>query len=196
MERLLEALSHFEEGAGDFNHLVCRYRTHLVAELMYASGLRISEVAEVKEEELDLERGVIEVPCGKGGKRRTVFLNTYTASLLRIYVGEVRPLPRRAYHKAGTLFGSGGQRLLATTNALLKEKAAELKLPPLKSHGFRHALGTHLLRAGCDLRYIQAILGHLDIQSTEIYTKVEREDLVAILAKYHPRQLRRESIKA
>jgi site-specific recombinase XerD len=66
--------------------------------------------------------------------------------------------------------------------------AAELDLPEFTSHGFRHCVGYHLLRAGCQVRYIQEILGHEHIQSTEVYTKIDKENLKAVLDQYHPRR--------
>jgi site-specific recombinase XerD len=189
VDRLLEELACFNSKKRALKSLINYYRAHLLCELMYASGLRISELANVKVEEINFEQGLIEVARGKGGKRRTVIVNAYALSLLKLYVEEILPLMRRGYHTAGLLFGAGGNRLLISTNAILKEAAAKLKLPPITCHGFRHALGTHLLRRGCDLRYIQVILGHRNIQNTEIYTRVEKEDLKAVVDRCHPRQL-------
>lgn len=191
MAKFLAELAQFDKQQADVKSLISHYRAHLLAELMYASGIRIGELARVKEAEIDFSRGVIEVACGKGGKRRLALVGEYALSLLKIYLEELRPLIiRREYHNGQLLFGATGPRLLAATNPIFKAVARKLALPPLTCHSFRHALGTHLLRAGCDIRYIQAILGHRDIQSTEVYTKVDKEDLKAVIDKYHPRQPR------
>ncbi|GHV12896.1 hypothetical protein FACS189491_06810 [Spirochaetia bacterium] len=87
-----------------------------------------------------------------------------------------------------TVFGASPQWLTAAVNSGLKEACGELGLPVITSHGFRHSLGTHLLRAGCDLRYIQIILGHERLSTTQIYTSVDKEDLKKSLDRYHPRK--------
>lgn len=73
-------------------------------------------------------------------------------------------------------------------NSRLRKLCLELEIPVITSHGFRHSLGTHLLRSGCDMRHIQVILGHDKLSSTQIYTKVYADDLKDSIDKYHPRQ--------
>jgi len=86
------------------------------------------------------------------------------------------------------LFGADVATLMSAVNKELSEVCNKLKIPVITCHGFRHSIGTHLLRAGCDLRHIQMILGHEKLNSTQRYTRVDRRDLRNIIDKYHPRQ--------
>jgi site-specific recombinase XerD len=87
-----------------------------------------------------------------------------------------------------TVFGTHPERLTALVNQELKKTCQMLGLPVISSHGFRHSLGTHLLRAGCDMRYIQVILGHESLQSTQVYTRIDKEELKDSLDRFHPRR--------
>lgn len=87
-----------------------------------------------------------------------------------------------------TIFGADKSRLAIVLNAELKKVCTEMEIPVITSHGFRHSLGTHLLRAGCDMRYIQIILGHESLGSTQVYTKVDKDDLKRSLDAFHPRK--------
>ena len=190
LAELLAELARFPFEGKDLKRLVSYYRTHLVAELLYATGLRISELAALKVSEIDFKRGFIEVACGKGGKPRLALIGEYALKLLELYLTEIKPLlQERKYYNAERLFGAGGRQLLTVTNAILKEVTARLNFPPISCHTFRHLLGTHLLKAGVDIRHIQVILGHESIEHTEVYAKVDKTDLKRILAKYHPRKL-------
>jgi len=95
-----------------------------------------------------------------------------------------------------TLFGAGKARVAEVVNGELRRVCAELELPVITSHGFRHSLGTHLLRSGADMRHIQAILGHESIATTQVYTHVEKEDLKKSLDAYHPRHWQRPEAAA
>jgi len=86
--------------------------------------------------------------------------------------------------------------LARMTNRVLRKTAQSMEVPTLTSHLFRHALGFHLLRAGCNIRHIQQILGHKSIKNTEIYTKVEKEDLREVIDKCHPRTFAEVSDKS
>jgi site-specific recombinase XerD len=192
MDRFLERLAHFEEGK-TLKHRVFRYRVHVIAELMYASGLRISEVADLAVNDIDLRRSLIEVREGKGGRARTAFLTEYAREVLRVYLEKMRPLVFSEWNERNgeLLFGTGWGWLGHVVNGTLKAVALEAETPAPTSHGFRHALGCHLLRSGCGIRHIQQILGHRRLATTEIYTRVEKEDLKAVMDRHHPRQLRR-----
>ena len=86
------------------------------------------------------------------------------------------------------LFGTGWARFGKAVNAQLAQACASCGLPVMRSHGFRHAVGFHLLRAGCNIRHIQSILGHRRLRNTEVYTKVEKEDLKQVVDACHPRR--------
>lgn len=192
MNIFLEALSCFDKEPGVKNR-IRMYRVHVISELMYSTGLRVNETASLKEEDVDFSRGVIELRSGKGGKARTVFLNEYASGVLRLYTERIRTHTFRSYTNKELLFGVSGKTLCIVLNRELKRKALELGLSAVTSHGFRHAFGFHLLRAGCDIRYIQELLGHSRIKDTEVYTRVEKQDLKAVLDKYHPRQFMRKA---
>ena len=88
------------------------------------------------------------------------------------------------------VFGLRTDSLKLKTNRALAEISGRLGYKKLTTHSFRHSVGFHLLRAGCDIRYIQEILGHKKLATTEVYTKIEKDDLKRVLDKYHPRQFR------
>ena len=162
------------------------FRAHVMAELQYASGLRLEELSELIPADLDLPRGTALVRRGKGGKSRRVFLTSYAIELLSLWL-DSRDLVLDGRHDMRRLFGSSATTLVHNYNRYLTAKAREAGLSHWSSHGFRHALGYHLLRAGCDVRRIKEILGHERIATTEIYTEVNREDLLSVLDTFHPR---------
>lgn len=169
---------------------ITAYKVHVIAELMYSTGLRIFEVANLKVENIDFARGIIKLR-GKQNIERFVILNEYSREILRLFIGNMRELIFNERNKDNeSLFGAGWEAFQKTVNRRLKKVSTKLKYQNFTSHNFRHCLGFHLLRAGCDIRYIQAILGHKLLRNTEIYTKVEKEDLKNVLDKFHPRQLR------
>jgi len=191
MSLFLEKLSQFDEGPKNLKTKITRYRVHVVAELMYATGLRISEVANLKTEDINFTKGTITVREGKGGKTRTAWLCDYAKEVLRLYVDEMRELVFSEWNrKNNTLFGTSWQCFEKLVNSVLKETSKNLGQKTFTSHGFRHAVGYHLLRAGCNIRYIQEILGHKLIRNTEIYTKVDKENLKEVLDTCHPRKFR------
>ena len=166
-----------------------RYRVHVIAEFLYATGLRIAEASAIVPEDLDLERRLVYVRSGKGGKPRTAFLTGYAAAVMERYLAVGRPMLMHHFSRGheGTLFGAGKARVAEVVNGELRSVCRSLELPVITSHGFRHSLGTHLLRSGCDMRHIQAILGHESIGTTQVYTHVGKEDLKKSLDAYHPR---------
>lgn len=179
MAELLEKLKRFWE-APTVGERRALYRLHVIAELLYATGMRLSELAALTEEDVDVARGVVRIREGKGGVERTAYLNEYAARVLSIYATDMREDVNRLQRKQ--LFGSvSGIGLCAWLNEHLKRYCG------FTSHTFRHSLGTHLLQRGCDLRYIQLILGHNDLKSTALYTKVSKEELRDQLDKCHPR---------
>lgn len=187
MSVFLTRLAKFDDEP-DMKNRITHYRVSVIAEVMYATGLRIAEVASLKVEDIDFTRGTIWLSCGKGAVSRTCILNEYALNILKLYVEKMRAVIFSWWnYRNGSLFGSSYQTLEKRVNKVLRKVCVKLSYPVITSHGFRHALGFHLLRAGCDIRYIQAILGHKALKSTEIYTKVEKEDLKDVLDKYHPR---------
>ena len=193
MDSLLSRLSLFDSEKGLKNQ-VTMYKVHVIAELMYASGLRISEVADLAPGDIDFGKGIINVRAGKGGVSRIAWLDDYSKEILNLYITEMRELTFSAWHDRNNhlLFGTPWFSLEKLVNKTLKKVSENLKIGHFTSHGFRHALGYHLLRSGCNIRYIQEILGHKHLKNTEIYTKVDREDLRDVLDSFHPRKFREE----
>jgi site-specific recombinase XerD len=188
MDRLLSELADFNSPV----KLVDRaklYRVHVACELMYATGMRAAEVSAMKAEDVDFERKIVNVEQGKGGVKRIAFLSEYATAVLRFYIERMRELALSEQHARSKelLFGVRWNSFSECINSTLRAITARLGFPKVTCHHFRHALGYHLLRAGCSVRYIQDILGHKSIRSTEIYTKVDKEDLKNVIDKFHPR---------
>jgi integrase/recombinase XerD len=161
-------------------------------QLMYASGLRVSELCALRVADLDLQRGVV-AALGKGGKRRLVpvgevALDHVTRYLRDVRANQVRQLRGRADETALFVSRRGGRFTREGFWKLVRRYAAAVGILPLPSpHKLRHSFATHLLRGGADLRAVQAMLGHADLGTTEIYTRVAQDHLRAAHAKSHPR---------
>mgnify|MGYP006284000901 CR=1 FL=1 len=191
MGSLLEAFGRFAEGPS-LKGRVSRYKAHVAAELLYATAMRVSEAAALKVKDIDFTRSTVTVREGKGGTTRTAYLCDYAREVLRIYVERIRPLSFTWWNEQnGSLFGMSGGNFKKLVNRELKSVCRMIDLEPMTSHGFRHAVGYHLLKSGCSIRHIQQILGHKLLRNTEIYAKVDREDLKAVLDACHPRSARR-----
>jgi integrase/recombinase XerD len=163
-------------------------RDRTMLELMYASGLRVSELVKLKTVHLGLNEGVLRV-LGKGGKERLVPFGEEAHAWLRRWLaqGRARILGARS---ADALFvtvrGAGMTRQMFWN--LVKRYARQAGIcAPLSPHTLRHAFATHLLNHGADLRAVQLLLGHADIGTTTIYTHVARERLRQLHARHHPR---------
>jgi site-specific recombinase XerD len=189
MNLLLETLAKFDI-MPDARHRAARYRVHVLGEFLYATGLRIAEASSLAPEDIDTERRLVHVRQGKGGIPRTAFLTGYAAEVMRLYLSEGKNMleSANAQGRNGTLFGSCHARMDIFLNRELRNICTALEIPVITSHGFRHSLGTHLLKAGCDMRHIQVILGHEKLGTTQIYTRVDKEDLKSSLDKFHPRK--------
>lgn len=164
-------------------------RDRAMLELMYATGLRVSELVALRLFEVSLADQVLRV-TGKGDKERLVPFGDVAADWLRRYLADARP---------ALMAGRTGDDLFVTERhgramtrvmfwMLVKRHARQAGiLAPLSPHTLRHAFATHLLNHGADLRAVQLLLGHADISTTTIYTHVARERLKALHAQHHPR---------
>ncbi|MBY0270521.1 MAG: site-specific tyrosine recombinase XerD [Burkholderiales bacterium] len=163
-------------------------RDRAMLEVLYASGLRVSELVTLKVPQVSRDMGVVRV-MGKGSKERLVPLGEEALSWLERYLKEARPV---------LLGGKTSDALFVTTRAavmtrqafwhLLKRYALQAGLnKPISPHTLRHAFATHLLNHGADLRVVQLLLGHADISTTQIYTHVAQERMKQLHAKHHPR---------
>jgi integrase/recombinase XerD len=164
-------------------------RDRAMVELLYATGLRVSELVGLRQPDLNLEAGYLSC-AGKGGKERLVPIGDEAAGWVRRYVREARPrlLGARTSPK---LFvnARGGALSRVGFWKILKQYALRTGLPgDLSPHVLRHSFATHLLDHGADLRAIQMMLGHADLSTTQIYTHVLDARMRAVYEKFHPRR--------
>ena len=182
IDRLIAAASAKDGAAG--------LRLGCMVELLYASGLRISELLALPVAALARDPAYLIVK-GKGGKERLAPLNAPARTAIKAYL----PARKRFFPKGGSdspwLFPSrsGGGRLTRRRFAqLLDEAALAAGIDParISPHGLRHAFATHLLEGGADLRTVQKLLGHADIATTQIYTHVAQDRLRGVMESKHP----------
>jgi integrase/recombinase XerD len=163
-------------------------RDRAMLEVLYASGLRVSELVSLKAGQLSQEMGVVRI-LGKGAKERLVPVGEEALDAVRRYVAESRP---------ALLDGRPSDALFVTARASAMTRQAFWQLikryamragvsAAISPHTLRHAFATHLLNHGADLRVVQMLLGHSDISTTQIYTHVARERLKQLHARHHPR---------
>ena len=163
-------------------------RDRTMIELMYASGLRVSELVTLKTVHLSLNEDVLRV-TGKGAKERMVPFGAEAHEWVRRYMAEARALILKG-QRSDALFVTtrGGPMTRQMFWTLIKRHALAADIhAPLSPHTLRHAFATHLLNHGADLRAVQMLLGHADISTTTIYTHVARERLAQLHAQHHPR---------
>lgn len=163
-------------------------RDRTMLELMYASGLRVSELVLLKWVEVGMQEGVLRI-TGKGSKTRLVPFGEEARSWIARYMDEARPaILNGQQHDALFVTARGGPMTRQMFWTLVKKHALTAGVhAPLSPHTLRHAFATHLLNHGADLRVVQMLLGHADISTTQIYTHVARERLKKLHAMHHPR---------
>jgi integrase/recombinase XerD len=157
-------------------------------ELLYATGLRVSELVGLRLQDVNLERGYLTV-LGKGSKERAVPLGDAAVAAVQEYLDRARPVLLDG-RDSDALFISSKRRQITRQMFWERIKLLAAKAGITRSispHTLRHSFATHLLDNGADLRAVQAMLGHSDISTTQIYTHVSRERLRQIHEKYHPR---------
>ncbi|MGE0330975.1 MAG: site-specific tyrosine recombinase XerD [Ramlibacter sp.] len=163
-------------------------RDRTMLELMYASGLRVSELVTLKTFNVSMNEGVLRV-LGKGSKERLVPFGQVAGDWITRYLGEARAAildGQQSDDLFVTARGAGMTRVMFWYVVKKNALAAGINAP-LSPHTLRHAFATHLLNHGADLRAVQMLLGHADISTTTIYTHVARERLKALHAQHHPR---------
>jgi integrase/recombinase XerD len=163
-------------------------RDSAMIHLLYASGLRVSELCALKIGDLDRKIGTV-APLGKGGKRRLVPVGQVALERIDAYLEAVRPLSKRATVDPHLFLSPRGRHF--TRQGLWKLLRAYARgvgiRAPISPHKLRHSFATHLLRGGADLRAVQAMLGHADLGTTEIYTRVAQDHVRTAYDKAHPR---------
>ncbi len=163
-------------------------RDRTMLELMYASGLRVSELVTLKSVEVGMNEGVLRI-SGKGNKTRLVPFGEEARVWIERYLKEGRPaILNGQIDDALFVTARGGPMTRQMFWTLIKKYALKAVIhAPLSPHTLRHAFATHLLNHGADLRVVQLLLGHADISTTQIYTHIARERLKQIHALHHPR---------
>ncbi|HQC42515.1 MAG TPA: tyrosine recombinase [Verrucomicrobiota bacterium] len=164
------------------------YCDQAVLELAYSSGLRLSELCNLRLEQLHLEEGFITV-IGKGNKERVVPVGKMAIEAIRQYLSQGRPHLSKPKSPGNLFLTCRGTRFASVTLWLrIKNRVKAAGLPEsITPHGLRHSFATHLLEHGADLRVIQELLGHASISTTEVYTHVAKARLKEVHHRFHPR---------
>jgi len=166
------------------------HRNRAMLEVLYSSGLRVSELVELKKSQVFTEVGFLKV-VGKGNKERLVPIGKAALHHLKLYEEHVRSqqTPTRG-HEEYVFLNRRGQKLTRVMVFLIiKKTAAQAGIQKnISPHTFRHSFATHLIEGGADLRAVQEMLGHESITTTEIYTHLDRDYLKQVLHNFHPRK--------
>lgn len=163
------------------------YRNKAMLEVMYATGMRVSELVNLKLNDIDLSQDIIRV-FGKGSKDRVVPIGDYAKKYLTIYLKDYRSSMLKKYNNDYVFLNNHGSKMtrqgfFKIIKKLASEKGIKKELSP---HTIRHSFASHLLKYGADLRTIQELLGHSDISTTQIYTHLTNEELRKNYEEYHP----------
>ncbi len=163
-------------------------RDRAILELMYSSGLRVSELVNLAYEQINLSAGLVQV-TGKGNKERIIPVGEIALEYLELYLSQSRPtLVKNKWLDALFISRIGRQMTRQTLWYRIKNLAFEAGIKgDLSPHGLRHAFATHLVNHGADLRTVQLLLGHSDLSTTQIYTHVAKQRLKSVHASHHPR---------
>ena len=156
-------------------------RDRTILELLYATGLRASELTKLNKSDVNLEGGFV-IAMGKRSKERVVPLGTYSRDSIKLYLETQRPVGPYLFPNK-----QGGALTRQALWKIIRKYSAQLERGHISPHTIRHTFATHLLQGGADLRSVQILLGHEDISTTQIYTHVDSKRLKEIHKKYHPR---------
>ena len=166
------------------------HRNRAMIEMLYSSGLRVSELVELKKSQVFADVGFLKV-VGKGNKERLVPVGRAALHYLKLYDEHVRAQQVPAKGQEEFVFlNRRGQKLTRVMVFLIIKKTAEKAgiQKSISPHTFRHSFATHLIEGGADLRAVQEMLGHESITTTEIYTHLDRDYLRQVLTEFHPRK--------
>lgn len=163
------------------------YRNKAMLELMYGSGLRVSELINLKLQDVDLNQDIVRI-FGKGSKERIIPLGEYATEALKEYINKYRSSMLKKYNNDYLFLNNHGNQMtrqgfFKIIKGIAKEKNINKSLSP---HTLRHSFASHLLKYGADLRTIQELLGHSDISTTQIYTHITNEQLKQNYKEFHP----------
>ena len=163
-------------------------RDRAMLEVMYASGLRVSELVGLQQSQINLRQGVARI-LGKGAKERIVPLGEESVEWLQCYLKSARPVLAKGNASEVLFISSRGTQVTRQTFWYAIKRYAQRAgiTKKLSPHTLRHSFATHLLNNGADLRVVQMLLGHSDLSTTQIYTHIAKARLQALHAKHHPR---------
>lgn len=167
-------------------------RNRAMLEVLYSSGLRVSELVELKRNSIHFDIGFLRV-VGKGNKERLVPVGRDALKYLKIYMDEIRGKPPHKFPQKGfeayAFLNRGGKKLTRVMIfTIIKNLAIKAGITKsISPHTFRHSFATHLIEGGADLRAVQEMLGHESITTTEIYTHLDRDYLRQVIQEFHPR---------
>ena len=165
------------------------FRDRAILELLYATGMRVSELINLKVSDLNLKVGYVRC-LGKGEKERIIPIGRPARDVLEKYLEKIRPAFVKSRGETFFLFINRAGRPFSRQAVwkIIKKYAQKTRLSKnITPHTLRHSFATHLLQGGADLRSVQEMLGHVNIATTQIYTHVNRERLKEVHKKYHPR---------
>ena len=185
-DQALDAMAAAKSGAQQGDPLALR--DQLIVELLYATGIRVSELCGLDVDDVDLSRRVLRV-TGKGNKQRTVPFGEPAQEVLTAWLSAGRPPLATADSGPALLLGARGRRLdpRQARTVVHQTMAAVDGAPDIGPHGLRHSAATHLLEGGADLRVVQELLGHSNLATTQLYTHVTVARLRAVHDQAHPR---------
>jgi integrase/recombinase XerD len=163
-------------------------RNRAILEVLYSTGMRRAELCALDKNDLDFERGLVFIDQGKGHKDRLIPIGERALKWIEKYLAEARPLLGSSVAETAVFLNTKGERV--NPNRLGSQVRDLLRRAGITKRGschlFRHTMATQLLEAGCDIRFIQEMLGHSNLESTKVYTQVAVGQLKAVHQKYHP----------
>lgn len=185
-DQALDAMAAAKSGAQQGDPLALRDR--LIVEMLYATGIRVSELCGLDIDDVDTGQRLVRV-LGKGNKQRTVPFGVPAADALRAWLDDGRPALLTAESGPALLLGARGRRLdVRQARTVVHQTVAAVNgAPDMGPHGLRHSAATHLLEGGADLRVVQELLGHSSLATTQLYTHVAVSRLRAVHDQAHPR---------
>ncbi|HTQ19697.1 tyrosine recombinase XerC [Mycobacterium sp.] len=185
-DQALAAMTAAKSGAEQGDPLALRDR--LIVELLYATGIRVSELCGLDIDDIDTRHRLVRV-LGKGNKQRTAPFGRPAEEALRAWLTDGRPVLVTAASGPALLLGSRGRRLdVRQARTVVHQTVAAVDgAPDIGPHGLRHSAATHLLEGGADLRVVQELLGHSSLATTQLYTHVAVSRLRAVHDQAHPR---------
>ena len=185
-DQALQAMAAAKSGAAQGDPMALRDR--LIVEMLYATGIRVSELCGLDIDDVDSHHRLVRV-LGKGNKQRTAPFGVPAADALRVWLADGRPALAVAESGPALLLGSRGRRLdpRQARTVVHQTVAAVDGAPDMGPHGLRHSAATHLLEGGADLRIVQELLGHSSLATTQLYTHVAVSRLRAVHDQAHPR---------